>query len=252
VDGWTDWEMACAIFKESMRKIGIEVTVRAMDYPSWSDTVNRGDFDFKPMQTDAWTPTGVWDFYRTVFDSRVPEWPMLEGKCSGYHNPEVNRLLDEIAATSMTEEEKLKELYGKLTTIICRDMPVIPAWSWGGIGIYSTRYWTGWPTEDNPYPPAEPGWSYENLLTLIHLKPVGAIVVTPTIPPELEELPERFASLETTVGEISSGISSLSASIENLGSSVDQLNTTLMSVIALQIITLIVALVAVVRAGRRE
>jgi peptide/nickel transport system substrate-binding protein len=250
VDGWTDWQMACAVFKENMKAIGINIEVRAMDEPSWEDAIIRGAFDFKPAQYDAWTATGVWDFYRTVLDSRIPEWPMLEGKCSRYKNPEAEKLIDEIGAT--TDEGELKELWGKLTMIMARDMPIIPAWSWGGIGIYNTKYWVGWPTEDNPYPPAEPGWYYENLLTLIHVRPSGTAPVTVSVPPELTELPEKFTELETSVINLSNRVNAIGSSVQSLSSEISSLSTTLMIILGVQIITLIVAIVALIRAGRKE
>lgn len=259
VDGWTDWQMACEIFKENMKAIGIKVNVEAMDYPSWADRVRRGDFDFHPAQYDAWDPTGVWGFYRTVFDSRVPNWPMVEGKSSGYKNPEVDKLLDEIGKTPMSDEEKLKQLYGRLIAIIAKDMPLIPVWSWGGIGIYSVRYWVGWPTEDNPYSPAEPGWFAENLLVLINIRPKGgAAPTTPTapakveVPPELEELPSKFAELSNTVSQLSSAVSALSEDISSLSSQLATISGTLSTVIAIQGLTIILLIVVLVLVLRKK
>jgi len=256
VDGWTDWEMACAILKDNMKDVGITIHIRAMDYPSWADRVRRRDFDFKPVQMDAWGPTGVWGFYRVLYDTRVPEWPMTEGKCSGYFNPEVEELIDEIGATPLTDETKLKELYGRLHAIIAKDMPAIPVWSWGGIGIYSTKYWVGWPTKDNPYSPAEPGWNFENLLTLINIKSAGAPGVVPPVevplPPEVAELPERFVTLENAVKEVGNEISAARSDMTELSRELAGLSSTLTTIMAIQTATLIaLAIVSVILVRKR-
>ena len=250
--GYTDWMMACEIIAKYLKNIGIEVTTYYPDRSVWYDKLYRGEFDLVITLSsflNIGVPWSVWRF----FDSRMTgpigkAYPA--GDYNRYHNPELNSLLDKVLET--TKEEELMKIYSKIQEILMKDLPGIPLWcnpQWYG---FNYEYWEGWPCEENPvWAPTQDSYLPHSIIVLFSLRPAGEEkVIIPKLPPELHELPKKFVSLEGTVGELSSGVNTLSKSVDDLKGTVAQLNTMLTSVLAVQVLTLIISIVAVIRTRR--
>ena len=69
---------------------------------------------------------------------------------SRYKNPEFDAILDEIAPLS-SEDPKFQEGAAKALGIYWRDQIDIPIIQWLHRIAYNQTYWTGWPTQDDPY-----------------------------------------------------------------------------------------------------
>jgi len=155
-EGWTDWMIALEMLSSYAEKIGIKIDTVYTDSTTWQETIRAGDFDITNFQGNAWTITGVWSFYQWLMDSRTPQWPMIEGKVSRYNNPEVWSIIDELAKYwdpfDPAYRDTFKRLYGELQKILARDLIAIPVWAWDNPVSYQTKYWVGWPTEENPGP----------------------------------------------------------------------------------------------------
>ncbi|GAJ12069.1 unnamed protein product, partial [marine sediment metagenome] len=68
-----------------------------------------------------------------------------------WHNDEFDRLVDDMAVTSMAELAKLKELTHDVMEIWLDELPDIQVVEWYHRIPMNTTYWTNWPTEDNMY-----------------------------------------------------------------------------------------------------
>jgi peptide/nickel transport system substrate-binding protein len=68
-----------------------------------------------------------------------------------WHNEEYDRIVDEMVMTSMEDTEKLKKLTHDAMEILLDELPDAQLVEWYHRIPMNTTYWTGWPTEDDPY-----------------------------------------------------------------------------------------------------
>lgn len=252
VEGWTDWMAANELLKAYADAIGLSVEVQHLDYSVWLSRVRAGDYDMMTYGASAWAPAGLWSFLG-IFDYRYPSWPNLEGSPLRYVNDEICRLRDEVAKYPDPFDPKakpvLKDIFARIQEIIARDMPVIPSCVWGYEFGFQTKYWTGWPTEDDPYPFEEqgsPGFIY----VIFHLRSTAA-PITPEQPVISPELNETIVSIYEAVSRIESSLSELGDTIRGLSSTIGGLTSWLTGLLMLNVVILIVAIAAVVVVVKR-
>lgn len=246
VEGWTDWMAVNELFKAYAVEVGVNVEALHLDYSVWESRVRAGDYDTMTYGTSAWSPSGLWSFLG-VFDYRYPSWPNIEGSPLRYKNEELSTLRDEIAKYPNPFDPDAKpilaDLLGRAQKLIARDMPVIPVGVWGYEFGFQTKYWSGWPTESNPYPFDEqgnPGFLY----VLLHLKSTTA-PTGPTTPPTVpEELEETIKSIHGTVTTLNATLKALSSEVESLKSTVSGIQSWLLAIIGMNVIILVVVLVS--------
>ncbi len=185
--GWTDWMQAAIIIADSLKKVGIKAEPDFPAYGVYADMMYKGEFDLLINNFGSFVSPSPWTLYDWAYWPNAPKkgeysW---SGNFGRYRNPEVAKLLDEIAHTPLDDVAKLKQLYRALEKILLDDMPYIPLWYNAYWFQATTLYWTGWPSEKNPYavPVTWPGrWQDGGLLTLLHLKPAKPSPVTTTTP----------------------------------------------------------------------
>lgn len=179
--GWSDWEAMVTIAVKGLRAAGIDAREGFVDASLYWPAKPSGDFDVlmdKPAASI--TPSLPWSRFEAVMSSR--NWAPVGGdnkmnenqgrynspKAKDY-NPKVDSLLKAIPLTS--DEAKLKLAYTELNNIFMQDQPAIPL-----VNLpeqfyeFSTTVWTNWPTEANPYAPAQLPWVSAGIKTLWQLK----------------------------------------------------------------------------------
>jgi len=245
VEGWTDWMAVNELFKSYAEEIGIGVEALHLDYAVWESRVMGGEYDTMTYGLSAWSPAGLWDFLG-IFDYRYPVWPNIEGTPARYRNDELSQLRDEIAKYPNPFDPDAKpvltQLFGEVQKIIATDLPVIPVGVWGYEFGFQAKYWSGWPTESNPYPFAEqgdPGFLY----VLLHIKSTAAPPAPPGIPEELEE---TINAIYDTVSTLNVTVGSLSGQVEGLGSTVGALQSWFAGLLVLDLVLLIAVIVVLV------
>jgi len=151
--GWEDSIISLKLIVNSLRKnLGIEVDFRMPDESVWWEHLIKGEFDITESDTLVPVFYPPWLTYRAVMDPRLvkPIGQEAEYNLERYENPEVAKILDEMAK-EVYDVEKLREYYGKLQEIFARDLPIIPIDYGQAWYAYSTKYWVGWPNEKNPW-----------------------------------------------------------------------------------------------------
>ncbi len=162
--GWSDWESMVTIAVKGMRAAGIDVREGFVDAGLYWQCMPVGDFDLvmqKPVPTV--TPSKPWSRFDAVMSSRnwKPEGEKMNENQGRYNNPngkgynaEVDRLLNLIP--TLTDEAEKVAAYRKLNAIFMQDMPTLPlAYLPEQFYEYSTKNWTNFPNEDNPYAPPQ-------------------------------------------------------------------------------------------------
>ena len=164
---------------KSMREAGIDVREGFVDASLYWPAKPSGDFDILMDKPSASiTPSLPWSRFEAVMSSR--NWTacgksMNENqgrynnpKAADY-NPKVDSLLKAIPLLS--DEGALKKAYAELNDIFLDDQPAIPlVYLPEQFYEFSTKTWTGWPTEKNPSAPPQLPWVSAGIKTLWNLK----------------------------------------------------------------------------------
>jgi peptide/nickel transport system substrate-binding protein len=155
--GWTDWEDIIKVVAESFRQIGIETNQRFVDYGEWEKDLRYGKFDLAmKTQTADLSAATPWTRFDQVMNSKNTK-PVGEEAFSNqgrFTNPQADSLLEIIPA--MTDTASLKEAYRALNRIFMEQVPVLPLmYRPTQYYQFSTKHWTNFPTEENPYAPPQ-------------------------------------------------------------------------------------------------
>lgn len=166
--GWSDYLASLQIMADNLSEIGVDATVETPTVDAWTSAVAEGDF----QATLHWTNTGAtpWDIYSNIMDGAQLK-PIGEGASwnfGRFENDEVTQLLADYAVTP--DDAKRQSMMDRIQEIFVEEVPAIPMAA-GPIGAeYSTKYWTGFPSEDDPYAvpqPTQPSLS----MIVMNLKP---------------------------------------------------------------------------------
>ena len=89
-----------------------------------------------------------------------------------WENPEIDRIVEEIRTVPFDDLERNVELGKEFVRLHLQDMPNIPVMSYNVFVALSERYWTGYPTSENPYANPVNNWANSRYI-LTQLAPVG-------------------------------------------------------------------------------
>lgn len=155
--GWTDWEDAIKVIAESFGEIGITAEQKFVDYGVWDKDLRLGTFDFAmKTQTAELSAATPWTRFSQVMGavSFKPAGEDAFANQGRYQNEEADEILARIPAE--TDEAELIEDYRKLNKIFMETVPVMPVlYRPTQYYQFSTKHWTNFPTEENPYAPPQ-------------------------------------------------------------------------------------------------
>ncbi|MEE1789929.1 ABC transporter substrate-binding protein [Streptomyces sp. BE308] len=152
--GWNDYITGLSIIKDNIKQLGIEAKVKTQTAEAWGADVANGNFD----ATLHWTNSGAtpYDMYQNIMDGSILQ-PVGKssqlGNFGRFKSPEATAALKEYA--NATDDATRTKAMNSLQKIFVEQAPVIPTAA-APIGAeYSTKNWTGWPTEADPYAPPQ-------------------------------------------------------------------------------------------------
>ena len=167
--GFSDYQTSLEIIKDNLSQIGIAATVDKANQDAWSKNLETGNFD----AAIRWTNSGAtpYDIYQTVMDGTLYQ-PVGKSSPKGnfgrFKNEEATQAL-RTYATASSDAARTQALT-TLQDIFVKEVPMIPLGANNLGATYSTRHWTGWPDDSNPYCASQP------------VKPCAADVVQHLIP----------------------------------------------------------------------
>lgn len=155
--GWTDWEDAIKVVVESFHEIGVTAEEKFVDYSAWDKDLRQGTFDLAmKTQTAELSPASPWNRFDQIMSGGNCK-PIGEEAFSNqgrYKNDDADKLMAVIPA--MTNEKELAEAYRKLNKIFMETIPVLPVmYRPTQYYQFSTKHWSNYPTEENPYAPPQ-------------------------------------------------------------------------------------------------
>ena len=124
--GWPDVKAVAEYVKPQLKKIGIDVTVRASpDFPTWAKRISSYDFDMTWDVVFNWGDPVI-GVHRTYQSTNIKEG-VIWSNTQSYANAEIDELME--AAGKETDLEKRKELYSKFQKILADELPVYWAYA---------------------------------------------------------------------------------------------------------------------------
>ena len=168
--GWNDYITSLQLIADSAKSIGIEASVQTPNADTWTTALEMGDFD----AALHWTNTGVtpWEMYANMFSPSfyAPIGEKAAWNYGRYQNPDAEAAFT--AYTDATDDAGRAEALATLQQIFVEDVPAIAVDARPAGAEYSTKYYTGWPTEEDAY--ANPQPTVANVAYILtKLKPVS-------------------------------------------------------------------------------
>jgi peptide/nickel transport system substrate-binding protein len=90
-----------------------------------------------------------------------------------WQHPDLDRIIEEIRTVDFEDLERNIELGKEFVRLHLQEMPNIPVMSYNVFVALSERYWTGYPTAENPYANPVNNWANSRYI-LTQLKPAGS------------------------------------------------------------------------------
>lgn len=114
-----------------LKDLGLDVTIRSMDYAMLTKTLRKGDYDIGRSQQGL--PNG--DPYDIFYRFMMPDGTRNRASSMGYSNKEVAELLGK--AKYCFSEEKRRSYYDRIQEIGVREQPLIPLYNDKNILAYN-------------------------------------------------------------------------------------------------------------------
>ncbi len=148
--GWNDYQAELAIIGDVMTKdLGIKVTIEAPTDDVWSSDLATGNFDASLHWTDGGSTP--YDIYSDIMNGSYlkPLGETATYNFGRFDSAEATTALDTYA-NAASDADKTAAL-GTIEQIFVDQVPAVPLLERPSWGQYSEKYYTGWPTEADPY-----------------------------------------------------------------------------------------------------
>lgn len=169
VNGWSDWVRAAQIIATQLGELGIDARVKARDFGSWFEGLQKGQF----QGSISWSSesTDPYGFYRWIMDARTVKAKdeLSPGNWHRFADADATKLLEEWERT--VDGTRQREISNALQDIFMSEAPAIPLFPAPAWGLFNSTYFEGFPTADHPYAALSPNFRPEILLLLNEVKP---------------------------------------------------------------------------------
>ena len=161
--GWSDYLTQLQLVVNDVKQIGITATVDTPSVDAWTTNLANGTF----QAAVHWTNSGAtpFDMYSSMFDGvyNKPVGQTANWNFGRYTDAASTAAF--VAYQNATDDASRTAAMETIQKTFVDDVPVIGMDSRPELGIYSTKNWTGWPTESNPYAdPAPTGYNMSMIM----------------------------------------------------------------------------------------
>ena len=168
VSGWSDWIRSAQVISQNLKKVGIKATVRTYDFGAWMVRMQQGDFDM----SIGWADKGItpYNFFKWMMFTEYVK-PVGETADVNWHRfglKEADLLIKELEQTS--DDNEIKNFIFQLQHLFVENAPSIPLFAEPSWGECNTKYFTNFPSEENPYGPLSTNEIPSFVFTLINIK----------------------------------------------------------------------------------
>lgn len=120
------------VFQAMLREVGIGLTIRTLDFPTYYGDVQKGNFEITSLQ---WVGISEPNHYYMVFDSKkTPPRGLNRGF---YSNPAMDRLV-EAGMRTLDRSERAK-IYAQVQELAAEDLPYVSLWWMDNVAVMNRR-----------------------------------------------------------------------------------------------------------------
>mgnify|MGYP001210198553 FL=1 len=168
VSGWSDWVRSAQVISQNLKKVGIKATVRTYDFGAWIARMQQGNF----QMAIGWADKGdtPYNFFKSMMFSEYVK-PIGETADINWHRfglNEADLLIKELERTS--DNRKIKNILSKLQHLFIAHAPGIPLFAELSWAECNSKYFTNFPSAENPYGPLSPNDQPGFVFALLNIK----------------------------------------------------------------------------------
>lgn len=148
-NNFTDWIAAATEVKDQLAKVGVAVTLDEPQYAQYEKDIGAGSFD-AAMGGFGGSGNPYTDFNNALNSKfAAPLNTATVNNFERFKDPAVDQALADLAAAT-SQSAQLQATY-KLEQTMYTQQPIILMYYGGSWGLFSTKRFTGWPSEQDPY-----------------------------------------------------------------------------------------------------
>src|SRR6266849_5978680 len=170
VGGWAVFDDMGPVLVEMLKKVGIDATY--VHPPDMIDRFQQGDYQGMLFGHGGSVNADPYDTMKLYQSASVAIPGGHAVNFSKWKNADYDKIVDETAVTSTTDQAKLLDQFKRAMAIWLPELPDIPIQQWYHRIPYNTNNWTGWPSKDNAYVNGA-FWHLTFQLILNELKPAA-------------------------------------------------------------------------------
>ena len=119
------------VFQAMLQRVGIELTLRILDFPTYYADIQSGKFDLTSLQ---WVGINDPNHYYMVFDSKKTPPGLNRGF---YSNPEMDRLVE--AGMRTIDRDERAKIYAHVQQLAADDLPYVSLWWVDNVAVMNQR-----------------------------------------------------------------------------------------------------------------
>ena len=168
VSGWSDWIRSAQVVSENLKKVGIKAKVKTYDFGAWISRMQKGEFEM----AIGWAEKGPtpYPLYKGMMSSEYlqPVGVTADVNWHRFSLASADSLFKEFERTS--DKEEIKDIIYNLQSLFIEHAPSIPLFAEVSWAECNTKFFTNFPSAENPYATLSPNYSPENLFVLVNVK----------------------------------------------------------------------------------
>lgn len=168
VDSYSDWNAAAKLVADQARAVGIEIKNVTVGEDNYYTLRTNGKYDYQLQFCGMVGGPTPYYLYNQYLNSNQ----IGQGKFNfvAWNDTNTDKYLNQYASTSDVTVQK-QAIQG-IEKVFVDNQPFIPLWTGADYDEYSTKNFTGWPDQNNPYSSGSPNTGPDYEQVILHLQPV--------------------------------------------------------------------------------
>ncbi len=168
VDSYSDWNAAAKLVADQAKAVGIEIKNVTVGEDNYYTLRTNGKYDYQLQFCGMVGGPTPYYLYNQYLNSNQ----IGQGKFNfvAWNDATTDKYLNQYASTSDVAVQK-QAIQG-IEKVFVDNQPFIPLWTGADYDEYSTKNFTGWPDQSNPYSSGSPNTGPDYEQVILHLQPV--------------------------------------------------------------------------------
>ena len=168
VDSYSDWNAAAKLIADQAKAVGIEIKNVTVGEDNYYTLRTNGKYDYQLQFCGMVGGPTPYYLYNQYLNSNQ----IGQGKFNfvAWNDASTDNYLNQYASTSDVTVQK-QAIQG-IEKVFVDNQPYIPLWTGADYDEYSTKNFTGWPDQSNPYSSGSPNTGPDYEQVILHLQPV--------------------------------------------------------------------------------